>query len=159
MTPTTIELSDDFYRDNQATVNHIYSVVSNQDDADEDYCVPLEHLPEYKAYICVRKVRKKRRYWIHLPLVILCCLMVLMKVLTTGGSSNEIDVIRKELADGKIISKTLVPSQSVDSNSIKIETVTAMPTTVTTTRITPYPNVTISSPKVVITNAANISNP
>lgn len=180
MTPTSIEFSDDFYRDNQATVNHIYSVVSNQDDADEDYCVPLENLPEYKAYICVRKVRKKRRYWIHMPLVILCCLVVLMKLMTTSvdrRSNNEIDVVRKELADGKsIIRKTTLPTADDSiSSTVVSETITAtritpphptnvkLPTaddsssntvvseTRTATRITPPTNVTINtSPKVVV---------
>jgi hypothetical protein len=83
MTDTTF---DGFYRDNHETVLRIYASTDrssfNHDD-DDDYCTPFQNLPEYKAYQCVRTLRKRRRSFCMILLVAVCFMWVIVpKVLT-----------------------------------------------------------------------------
>jgi len=76
---------DGFHRNNQETFAQIYNKTVIPD-AENDYCIPFEDLPEYKAYQCVRTLRRNKRYVWMTFLLLLLSVPVVMRVWTMSSS-------------------------------------------------------------------------
>ena len=80
----TMDTFDGFYRNNQETVFRIYTSDRSLDD---DYCTSFQNLPEFRAYQCIRNLRKRRRSFFVI-LLSLCSIFVGPKVLTHLTDNN-----------------------------------------------------------------------
>jgi len=83
------DTDDGFYRNNEDTVQRIYSTEQSME---EDYWIRFQDLPEYKAYQCVRSLRKRKySYVCWMTLLLLCSVLAVTKIYTTtlANSGND----------------------------------------------------------------------
>jgi hypothetical protein len=83
------DTDDGFYRNNEDTVQRIYSTEQSME---EDYWIRFQDLPEYKAYQCVRSLRKRKySYVCWMTLLLLCSVLAVTKIYTTTLANSDND--------------------------------------------------------------------